>query len=252
MHNNPLQHLVALLSEKLITVAPQTAAQTLGALATHEVLMLVNGLKAQSLVALFNPMAPAKAAAVLRRLPFKQACYVLTHLQVPQAAKIWKEFAAPYQARLTGELSPAFVALLQTAHGFNAQQAGCYMSTDVVAVLTDTPVSELVARLKNLPRKKLPLVCFVTGKNGELKGVIFTAELVFLNPQALCGSVMNKTVCALHAQTSLAQAQALFDQQGVRVLPVVNEEGVLVGQLDKESVLVAVPAKKTWWEKLKD
>lgn len=246
MHN-----LAAVMTEKFIAAAPQAAAQALAVLATHEVLLLVGGLKAQSLVAVLNPMDAPKAAAVLRRLPLKQACYVLTHLDVPQAAKLWKEFATPYQARLKSVLPAAFVQLVQAASGFEPGSVGNVMCTDFVAVRTETKVAELVGRLKNLPRKKLPLVCFVTGRNDELKGVIATAELAFFNPQAVCGSVMRKNARALKPQDSLAAAQALFNEEETAALPVVNEDGILIGALDKMAVLTAAPAKKTLWDKLK-
>ena len=251
MNNTPVRNLAAMMTEKFIAAAPQAAAGALAVLATHEVILLVGGLKAQSLVAVLNPMEPAKAAAVLRRLPLKQACYVLTHLDVPQAGKLWKEFATPYQERLKSVLSPAFVQLVQAAGGFGPGRVGYAMQTDFVAVRTENKVAELVARLKNLPRKKLPLVCFVTGKNDEFKGVISTAELVFFNPQAVAGSVMNKTARTLKVQDELTAAQAVFAQEETLLLPVVNDEGVLIGVLDKMTALTAAPAPKTWWEKLK-
>ncbi len=237
-----MRNLAAVMTEKFIAAAPQAAAQALAVLATHEVLLLVGGLKAQSLVAVLNPMEAPKAAAVLRRLPLKQACYVLTHLDVPQAGKLWKEFATPYQERLKSVLSPAFVQLLQAAGGFGPGRVGLSMQTDFVAVRTENKVAELVARLKNLPRKKLPLVCFVTGKNDELKGTIATAELAFFNPQAVCGSVMSKTARALKPQDELAAAQTVFAQEETTLLPVVNEEGILIGVLDKMAALTAAPA----------
>lgn len=248
---NPGIHtLASVITEKFIAAAPQKAAAALAGLATHEVILLVGGLKAHSLVAVLNPMEPAKAAAVLRRLPLKQACYVLTHLDVPQAGKLWKEFATPYQERLKSVLSPGFVQLVEQAGGFGPGRVGYAMQTDVVAVRTEAKIADLIARLKNLPRKKLPLVCFVTGKNDELKGAIATAELVFFNPQAVCGSVMNKTVRALKPQDELSAAQVLFAQQETVLLPVVNGDGLLMGALSKEAVLAAAPTKKTLWDKL--
>ena len=251
MNNQPMRNLAAVMTEKFIAAAPQAAARALAVLATHEVILLVGGLKAQSLVAVLNPMDPAKAAAVLRRLPLKQACYVLTHLDVPQAGKLWKEFAMPYQERLKSVLPGAFVELLQAAGGFGPGRVGHAMQTDFVAVPTETKVAELVARLKNLPRKKLPLVCFITGRNNEFKGVIATAELVFFNPQAVAGSVMNKAVHTLKVLEELTAVQAVFTQEEMPLLPVVNDGNILVGALRKEVAFAATPVPKTWWKKLR-
>ncbi len=240
------------MTEKFIAAAPQEAAAALSVLAVHEILLLLANQKAQCLIAVLNLMEPAKAAAVLRRLPLKQAAYVLARLRVPQAAKLWKELATPYQERLKTELSPAFVALVQAASGFEPGSVGQRMGTDITAVHTENKVAELVARLKNLPRKKLPLICFVTGKNGEFKGVIRTAELVFFNPAAVCGSVMDKSVRTLKPQDLLTAAAAAFTAEQTGTLPVVNDENILIGALEKASALAVPPAdKKSWWEKLK-
>ena len=176
---------------------------------------------------------------------------MLTHLDVPQAGKLWKEFATPYQERLKEVLAPAFVQLLVQAGGFSADSVGSRMQTDFVAVRTETKVSELIARLKNLPRNKIPPVCFVTGKKEELKGTIRTVELAFFDPQTVCGSVMNKTLETLKPQDSLETAQSVFGRLGIEVFPVVNDECMLVGILWKETLLTAVSAPKSWWKKLK-
>ncbi len=249
---NPGIHaLASKITEKFIASAPKEAAVALAGLATHEVLLLISGLKAQTLVAVLNPMDPAKAAAILRRLPFKQAGYVLTHLQVSQAAKLWKEFSAPYQERLKEVLAPAFIGLLCEKGGFPAHAVGAHLRTDVVAVRTETTVAELVKQLKNLPRTKLPPVCFVTGKNGELKGTIRTVELVFLNPQAVCGSVMGRENVTVKPHETVQEVAPRFAQAQTDALAVVDENGLLVGMLAKAEALACPPAPKTLWEKIK-
>lgn len=242
--------LASVITEKFIQADPKQAAAALSALATHEALLLVGGLKAQVLVSVLNPMDPPKAAAILRRLPVKQASYVLAHLEIPQAAKIWKEFAAPYQERLKGVLSPAFVELLTRAGGFAAGSVGSRMQTDFVAVRTETKVADLVARLKNLPRTKIPPVCFVTGKKDELKGAIRTVELTFFDMESICGSVMNKAVHLLRPEDDLTAAQAIFAKMQTEALPVVNEAQILIGVLEKSALFTLTATKKTLWEKL--
>ena len=249
--NHPVHALASVITEKFIQASAKEAARTLSSLATHEALLLLSGLKAQTLVTVLNPMDPPKAAAILRRLPFKQASYVLTHLEVPQAAKVWKEFATPYQERLKGVLPAPFIELLMKAGGFPADSVGRRMKTDFVSVRTETKIAELTQRLKNLPRTKIPPVCFVTGKKEELKGTIRTVELAFFDPQSLCGSVMNKSSRFLHPQDSLPAAQAAFTEAETEALPVVNEDNILIGVMEKDDLFIPAAAKKTLWEKFK-
>lgn len=246
--NNPMHALASAVTEKFIAADPTAAAKALETLATHEVLLLISSLKAQVMVAVLNPMDPPKAAAVLRRLPLRQASYVLARLNVPQAAKLMKEFSAPYRERISAVLEPAFVKLLADTSCYGPQSVGRVMNTDFVAVRTETKLSALIERLKTLPRKKLPLLCLVTGKDNELKGVIRTAELAFYNTQSVCGSVMSPLVSLLPTQT-FDQAQAAFAQAECDALPVTNQDGLVLGILAK-TALPTPEGKKSLWEKL--
>ncbi len=249
--NSPMHALAGVITEKFAAADPKAAAKALEALATHEVILLIGSLKAQTIVACLNPMEPPKAAAVLRRLPIRQASYVLSHLEVPQAAKLMKEFSFPYRERLNGVLEPAFVKLLTEASSYAPESVGLLMNTDFVAVRTEAKLSVLVERLKTLPRKKLPTACFVTGKEGDLKGVIRTAELAFYAPQSVCGSVMNPTE-ALRPQDAPQTARDAFLKTEADCLPVVDEKNILLGVLTKDALPAnsAQPDKKSFWKRL--
>ena len=69
--NSPIHALAGVITEKFAAADPAAAARALESLATHEILLLIGPLKAQTIVACLNPMNPPKAAAVLRRLPLR-------------------------------------------------------------------------------------------------------------------------------------------------------------------------------------
>ncbi len=248
--NNPMHALASVLTEKFIVAAPKEAAAALSALATHEVLQLIAPLKAQVIIAVLNLMEAPKAAAILRRLPLRQASYILARLNVVQASKLMQEFSAPYRERISAVLEPAFLALLQQAQGYAPQAVGRYMQTDFVAVRTDAKLSQLIEKLKNLPRKKIPALCLVTDKDGALKGVIRPAELAFYAPQLVAGSVMSESAVLLPTD-SFSRAGELFAEAETDALPVVNEQQICVGILSRAH-LPPAPDKKSFWKKLTD
>ncbi len=245
--NDPMHALANAITEKFILAAPKEAAKALETLATHEILLLVSSLKAQVLVSCFNVMTPGKAAAVIRRLPLKQASYILMHLDVPQAALLMQEFSAPYQERIKAALPESFVQILRQIPSFPAGSAGHLMQTDFISIKTDFKIAQLVERLKNLPRTKLPSVCFVTGKDGALKGFIRTPELAFYEPDSICGSVM--TPCAgIAPNLSGTELETALAQASVDSLPVVNDKQILVGIISR---FAKIPCEKeeTFWKK---
>ena len=248
--NNPMQALASVITEKFILAAPKQAAEALSVLATHEVLQLLSPLKAQVIIAVLNPMDAPKAAAVLRRMPLRQASYVLARLQVPQAAKLMKEFSAPYRERISTALEPSFLALLQEAQGYGSDVVGGLIQTDFVSVRTSDKLAQLIERLKNLPRKKIPSLCLVTDKEGVLKGVIRPAELAFYPANSVAGSVMSQSAALLPTDT-LARAREMFEKTETDALPVVNEQQICLGVLVRAQ-LPAPTNKKSFWKKLTD
>lgn len=246
---SPAETLAHLITEKFITAAPEAAAKALAGLATHETLILISPLKAQTLITCFNHMEPCKASAVLRRLPARQGAYVFSRLDVVQAARMMKEFSQPYREKLSAALKPEFVALLNQVLAYPASSVGAVMSTDFVSLKTDAKVSDAVERLKTLPRKKIPAVCFVTAKDGQLKGVIRTAEMLFYPHSSALGSVMSGDFASLAAQDSQQKALLLFQQTQSPLLPVVDKNGKLLGVV--AAPLQCPAAKAGWFKRLR-
>ncbi len=227
--NGPNSNLTPWVTEKFISAAPSAAAKALGALATHEAVLLLKPLKAESLIACLNPMEPAKAAAILRRLPARQGAHVLARLDVPQAAKVFALFSVPQQEKMKTMLPARLVTMWQQTSAWKEGSAGAKMSADFVAFKTEVNLTEIIEKLKILPRKKLPEACLVTDKNGKLKGFIRTAELAFYASVSTAGSVMNDAA-SLTPQERAEKAQRIFEQ-AQPVAPVVDKEGVLLGVL---------------------
>ena len=244
--NDTMHALANAITEKFILAAPKEAAKALESLATHEILLLTSPLKAQVLVRCLNEMTPLKAAALLRRLPLKQASHIFMLLDVNQAAKCMREFSGPYRERLSAALPPSFLQMLSEVDSYAPQSAGRLMQTDFVAVKTDSTVKQLIERLKNLPRTKLPSVCFVTAKDGTLKGFIRTPELAFYDVSGVCGSVM--TPCqGILPQLSGEQLATYLKEAPTDWVPVVNDKQILLGVLSRFTELTA--PEKPFWQK---
>ncbi len=242
MNNTSNTNLNSWITEKFISAAPVAAAKALGGLATHEAVLLLKPLKAEFVILCLNPMDAAKAAAILRRLPARQAAHVLSRLDVKKAAEIFAAFSVPQREKMKTLLPKHFVQMLEKSCAWKEGSAGALMSTDFLAFRTENKLSEMVEKLKTLPRKKLPLVCFVTDKNGKLKGFIRSAELAFYAPVSTVGSVMSEAQALLPEQE--ASQATKITQQGQPAVPVVDKEGVLLGVLNPLSNISPVPAKK--------
>ncbi len=240
--NGPNVNLTPWITEKFIAAAPQQAARALGGLATHEAVLLLKPLKAESIVSALNPMEPAAAAAILRRLPSRQAAHVLSRLDLRQGGKVFAAFSVAQREKMKTLLPASVLQALEKSTAWPAASAGGKMSTDFVLFRTEMKLSDIVEKLKILPRKKLPAACLVAGRDGKLKGCIRAAELAFYAPQSTAGSVMSD-VKAVSAQAPLASVQKLFDE-GQPLVPVTDENGAVLGVLTPQMLAEAQPVKK--------
>ena len=226
--NGAGNNLTFLITEKFISAAPVAAAKVLSGLATHEAILLLKPLKAETLISCLNPMDSDKAAAILRRLPSRQAAHVLARLDITQAGNIYKAFSVPQREKMKTLLSASLIKTLEGNTDWPADSAGACMNRDFVVFKTENKIAELVEKLKNLPRKKLPVACLiVAGKDGKLKGILRSAELCLLNVNSLAGSVMSEVKIAT-VQTKSEVVQELL-QQGQPLVPVIDNEGVPLG-----------------------
>lgn len=240
--NGPNANLTPWITEKFISAAPKAAAQALGALATYEAVLLLKPLKAQYMVACLEPMECGKAAAILRRLPARQAAHVLSRLDLRQAAKIFAAFSVPQREKMKMLLSASLRTALEGVDRWPKNSAGARMKTDFLVFKTEAKLSEIVEKLKILPRKKLPAACFITGRDGKLKGFIRTAELAFYTLESTAGSVMSE-VKAVLASAPLEQTQKIFDE-GQPLVPVTDENEVVLGVIAPEHAVAVPTARK--------
>lgn len=240
--NGPQTGLTPWITEKFIAAAPQQAAKALGGLATHEAVLLLKPLKAEMIVAALDPMAPAQAAAILRRLPSRQAAHVLSRLDLRQGAKVFAAFSVPQREKMKTLLPASVCQALEKSASWPADSAGGRMDTDFLLFRTEVKLTDIIEKLKTLPRKKLPAACLVAARDGKLKGFIRTAELAFYAPQSTAGSVMSD-VQTVAPQAPLAQAQQILDG-GQPLVPVTDENGVTLGVLAPQTLPAGADKKK--------
>ncbi len=229
-------------TEKFIAAAPQVAAQALAGLATHEALALLKPLKAERIISCLNLMPADKAAAVLRRLPSRQAAHILSRLDIKQAGLLYQALSTPQREKMNTLLDKSFVQALQHSQDWPAGSVGTQLTRDFLSFKTETPISEMIGKLKTLPRKKLPVACLVLSKDGKAKGFIRTAELAFYPVNSLAGSIMTD-VKSLIATQEVAQAQMLIEQ-GQPLVPVTDAQGMVLGVITQQEVSAAAPAAK--------
>lgn len=130
------------------------------------------------------------------------------------------------------------------------------MTTDLVTVLPTTPFKEIVRRLRAARVSALP----VLDEDGRLVGIVSEADLILKEDRELeeaahlfqrrhrrldrqkaaglyAGELMTSPVVTIGPGASLAEAARLMHRKQVKRLPVVDEDGRVVGIISRSDLL---------------
>ncbi len=107
-------------------------------------------------------------------------------------------------------------------------QLSSIMTADVVCVRADLPIAALHELLANEQFSGAPVV----DDHGILMGVVSRADLISAEPCATgttVNDIMMPMAFVLRETATVAQAAALMAHEGIHRIPVVDEQGTVVG-----------------------
>lgn len=187
---------------------PRIAAAVLQWMTPGAGVRVLGILEAERAAAMLGEMPPDFAASFLRRLP--------EHLDAGGRARIL-EHMRPEQAQ-------ALSALLRFRDG----TAGALMDPYVMTIPADITAGEAVRRVRDDP-EHVHYHLYVIRRDRCLVGVLNVRELLLADPSERITDIMQTDV---HRLPAYADVWAILDHPGwrlVHVLPVVDENGVILG-----------------------
>ncbi|MGB7344122.1 MAG: magnesium transporter [Pirellulaceae bacterium] len=194
------------------------------------------------------------AAALLEELPEYEAAHLVSHLDAGQAAEILNEVNSDEQADILSRLSEADAeAILKKMEPEEADDArrlmqyagdvaGGLMISEYLHYSDQLRVEDVLMDLrKNAAEYASYQVqyAYVTSKRGRLVGVLRLRDLLLSKPETLIRSLMVKDPDSVRVQTPLNDLEQFFDRHPFFGVPVVDDDGQLVGVVRQNAVLEA-------------
>ncbi|WP_022955469.1 CBS domain-containing protein [Perlucidibaca piscinae] len=122
-------------------------------------------------------------------------------------------------------------------------RVGDYMATQLVCVTPGMTIDQAIKVLLNHRISGAPVI-----ENGELLGMFSESDCLAEIIQAgyyesnagLVSDVMRAPVDTIHVDESILRAAEVFQREHRRRLPVVNDLGVVIGQISRRDILRAM------------
>lgn len=151
-------------------------------------------------------MTPGQAADVLSVVPSARATTILTLIQHPNAVKI-QSILEKHEEKILDFATLGFIKV---------------HPTDIVAQAHD--LYRLEAKGKDVI-----MYFYVVDENDKLLGVADIRDVLQANDNTQMKDIMDKRLTALKPQSTLREASAMFSRYGYRALPIIDENGKILG-----------------------
>lgn len=175
---------------------------------------VVQGLARNLAVRIISEMPPDDAVDLLADLPPKLAESILSGINPLHAGKLRRLLA----------------------HGENT--AGGLMTPEAVRLRDSLTVGEILEELRSAPESvEMIYYVYLQDENDRLTGVISLRELIIADPNLPVSEVMHRDLITVGPDEDQERVASLIDRYDLLALPVVDEQGRLLGIVTFDDVM---------------
>lgn len=227
--------------EALAEAAPRAAAAILEELDEDALTELLADLEPPEAAEVLAELQPDVAAELLEELPAAEAAALLEEMTPEDAADVLGEVEEEAAASLLGMLSHQTAQEVRRLLEYQPDSAGGLMTTDIARLPIGLTSGEAIERIRQMHEELEDLsYVYVVNDDGVLQGVVSFRDLVFNRPGAGIDDVMVPDPIAVSVNADREEVNTLIQQYRLLAIPVVDQDGVLLGVVPNDAVIESV------------
>jgi len=231
---------------KFFEYDPRAAAHSLETMEEPEAIGVLRALPPQIAAEAFGSLPIDHAAELLRGAPEDLLSHVVGRLEPEQATAILLTFGEEEREKLMGYLPESTKVKIHDLLEFPEDSVGRIMSTDFLALYSDTKVKDAVGKIRRLARGKAPVsYVYVRDAENRLVGVINMRDLMLADGRSTLETVMKTDVFSVDPFMESEQAAHELSERRFFAAPVVDGEGHIVGVVKAERLIADVQDEAT-------
>ncbi len=232
--------------ESLAETHPGDAADVLEQLTEEDAAGLLAELEPEDVADILEQISPELAAELVEEVPIEDLSAAVGEMTGEAAADLLSELddevSESVLALLDDEAEAEIRRLLEYPH----DTAGGLMTTEVASLPIGLSAGEAIERVRQLHEEYEDLsYVYVVDDESRLKGVIYFRNLVFARPGAGLEDVMLPDPVAVNAMTDREEIAELVQRYRLLGVPVVDDDGRLLGTVTTDAVIEAVQDEAT-------
>ena len=210
---------------------------------------------------LFKLLSEKSSQAIIERLPDELAAEVLSemdsgfrgeflqHLEIERLVKILSAMANDDVADILSDMpDEQRVRLLEMMSDEDTEDvsellsypddtAGRIMTMDYLALPEVMSAQTAVQEVRKASQSEMVFYVYVTDEIGRLTGVLSLRQLVTAPNETSLSEIMTRDVVSVHVSTDQEEVARIVSRYNLLALPVVDQEGMLVGIITVDDVI---------------
>lgn len=246
------------LLEKLDSLSHEDLMALLDEFQPYDVANMLPSLSEERQLELLQLVPSDLAADALEHLDYDHQYQLLDHLPEDQTRAILAAMSSDAVVDLIGSIHPRQVkeilrnlsekdlGLVRQLMSYPETSAGGRMSTDYLAVRTESTAEQVIAHFRKVGRDvEAPNYIYVVTKEGRLAGVASLRDILLSEPRALVADIMYTKIVSVQAQSDQEEAAKVLSQYDFVAIPVINGGGRMVGVITADDVIDVLEQEAT-------
>lgn len=223
---------------------PEDIAEALDALGDEEMILIVHcidkeivadvlsNVEPDTLQVIMDNFGPEFIAEALDQMPTEDAAEIIDLLDVKSAAKLLELMKKETSVKRVLE--------------YPEDTAGRFMSTHYIALNENLNPEKAIEYLRQKKRDENYYYVYVVDNDNKYKGLISIQELIFShNEQTLGDLVEDQDIVAVPVEMDQENVAKLVEKYDMPALPVLDEDGRLVGRITVDDVIDVIREEHT-------
>lgn len=224
--------------ERLAQLHPSDIADILESLAPAEREAILTTLDEEVAAEALEEVEPKLQKSMMESLDSDVAAGIVEEMDPSAAADLLAELRESRSEAILEEMNPEERQEVEELLVFREDSAAGRMTTEYVAVLKTSTVADAVHALREFDGDVETISeIYLIDDQGVLQGTVPLARLVLAKPETRLEVLADPHFVSCPADVHDHQVAELFDKYNLRALPVLNEQGQLVGVVQADHVI---------------
>ena len=222
------------------------AAEYLMSLPDEAMLSAFRMLKKDTAAGIFSFMEIDMQESIIDRMSDTEIAMIIEDLFVDDAVDILEELPAIMVKRILKLSRPETRNLINKFLSYPEDSAGSVMTAEFIDLHKEMTVAQAIANIrKKGVDKETVYVAYVTNESRVLEGIVSLKDLIFAEPDAMIGDIMETDILCANTLDHQEEVVAMIQKYDMLALPIVDKENRLVGIVTVDDAIDVIEEEAT-------